>query len=178
MKKYELGTSSSEFVAGAVAGSIATTITYPFDLLRTRFAAQGKIKIYSSLSNAILQIYKVEGFLGFYRGLVPTLAQIFPMMGSIFSTYGFLKRNLIVLENNEKSFGIIKGFTNIACGGIAGMVGKTLVMPFDIIRKRLQVQGPHRNKYFGYTPIYDNLNIIGIGKNIVRNEGFFALWKG
>ena len=29
------------FVAGASAGAVATTATYPLDLLRTRFAAQG-----------------------------------------------------------------------------------------------------------------------------------------
>lgn len=33
--------STKSFLGGMVAGSIATAITYPFDLLRTRFALQG-----------------------------------------------------------------------------------------------------------------------------------------
>jgi solute carrier family 25 thiamine pyrophosphate transporter 19 len=33
------------FVSGMIAGSFATTVTYPFDLLRTRFALQGTNKV-------------------------------------------------------------------------------------------------------------------------------------
>jgi solute carrier family 25 thiamine pyrophosphate transporter 19 len=33
------------FIAGGVAGAAATAATYPFDLLRTRFAAQGSQKV-------------------------------------------------------------------------------------------------------------------------------------
>ncbi|KAG5519383.1 hypothetical protein PMAC_002009 [Pneumocystis sp. 'macacae'] len=40
-EKYNSGKS---FVSGAVGGAIATIVSYPFDLLRTRFAAQGKSK--------------------------------------------------------------------------------------------------------------------------------------
>jgi solute carrier family 25 (mitochondrial thiamine pyrophosphate transporter), member 19 len=38
--------SVKSFVAGAAAGSFATTVTYPLDLLRTRFAAQGGEKVH------------------------------------------------------------------------------------------------------------------------------------
>ncbi len=33
------------FLAGAAAGGVATSVTYPLDLLRTRFAAQGGEKV-------------------------------------------------------------------------------------------------------------------------------------
>lgn len=33
------------FISGAVCGTTATVATYPFDLLRTRFAAQGETKV-------------------------------------------------------------------------------------------------------------------------------------
>jgi hypothetical protein len=32
-------------LAGGVAGSVATTLTYPFDWIRTRFASQGMPKV-------------------------------------------------------------------------------------------------------------------------------------
>jgi len=38
------------FLAGASAGMCATVVTYPLDLLRTRFAAQGTSKVYSLAS--------------------------------------------------------------------------------------------------------------------------------
>lgn len=37
--------SAQSFLAGATAGGLATTFTYPLDLLRTRFAAQGEQRV-------------------------------------------------------------------------------------------------------------------------------------
>ena len=37
------------FISGAVAGTAATTVTYPMDLLRTRFAAQGTNRVYDGI---------------------------------------------------------------------------------------------------------------------------------
>ena len=34
------------FLAGAMAGTGSTLVTYPLDLLRTRFAAQGNTKVF------------------------------------------------------------------------------------------------------------------------------------
>lgn len=42
--------SAQSFLAGATAGGLATTFTYPLDLLRTRFAAQGEQRVQHSLS--------------------------------------------------------------------------------------------------------------------------------
>jgi|SRR5579859_2405878 len=45
LEKMEVPTSYRSFIAGGVAGTFATIITYPLDLLRTRFAAQGTSKV-------------------------------------------------------------------------------------------------------------------------------------
>lgn len=42
---YKINDTSKSFVAGAIAGGVATLATYPLDLLRTRFAAQGSEKV-------------------------------------------------------------------------------------------------------------------------------------
>lgn len=43
--------SAQNFLAGATAGGLATTFTYPLDLLRTRFAAQGEQRVLFSSSS-------------------------------------------------------------------------------------------------------------------------------
>jgi solute carrier family 25 thiamine pyrophosphate transporter 19 len=80
------------FTSGGLAGLAATFLTFPFDVLRTRFAAQGNIVIYKSTIDAIRQVYLKEGLMGYYRGLVPSLLQIIPQMGLIFESHDRLTK--------------------------------------------------------------------------------------
>jgi solute carrier family 25 thiamine pyrophosphate transporter 19 len=43
--KLSINKTLQPFLSGAVCGSTATIVTYPFDLLRTRFAAQGENRV-------------------------------------------------------------------------------------------------------------------------------------
>lgn len=154
------------FLSGAIAGSAATIATYPLDLLRTRFAAQGNDKVityfnvqnidcfqvYRGIISACRQIHSQEGFRGFYRGLYPALLQIIPYMGVMFSTQEYLSNTITNwgihhFNGGETQHQFWKQTGGFVGGGIAGIVSKTVVMPFDVIRKRLQVQGPSRHRY-------------------------------
>lgn len=66
------------------------------------------------------------------------------------------------------------------CGSLAGIISKTGVFPLDVVRKRLQVQGPHLQEYVvSSIPSYTHNNsVIGCMKKIVHTEGFWALYKG
>ncbi|KAG0218006.1 mitochondrial thiamine pyrophosphate transporter [Mortierella sp. NVP41] len=79
------------FVAGANAGIIATACTYPFDLLRTRFAIQRDVKVYTGIVQACRHIFRADGIQGFYRGMSPALIQVIPYMGIMFGSYDTLK---------------------------------------------------------------------------------------
>jgi hypothetical protein len=49
-------------------------------------------------------------------------------------------------------------WSNLLSGGFASTVGKTAVFPFDLVRKRLQVQGPTRQKYvYRNIPVYSGV---------------------
>jgi hypothetical protein len=50
------------FVAGASAGTCASLVTYPLDLLRTRFAAQGTEKVFSFVASLIIGIFITSTF--------------------------------------------------------------------------------------------------------------------
>ncbi|KAG2200936.1 hypothetical protein INT47_003171 [Mucor saturninus] len=168
------------FISGMLAGSFATATTYPFDLLRTRFAMQGETKVYNSMAHAVSDIYEKEGIRGFYRGLGPSITQIMPYMGLMFFSYEglcsmlqTLKVKKVISENHKRTDDMI-------CGSLAGIISKTGVFPLDVVRKRLQVQGPHLQAYVVSTiPSYaDHDSVMGCMKKIVRNEGVWALYKG
>ncbi|KAL2161509.1 hypothetical protein VTH06DRAFT_8071 [Thermothelomyces fergusii] len=163
--------SAESFVAGAVGGGVATAATYPLDLLRTRFAAQGNDRIYAGLWGAVRQIGRDEGARGFFRGLAPGVAQIVPYMGCFFAAYETLRPPLSGLELPFGSGGAVAGTA-------AGVLAKTATFPLDLVRKRIQVQGPTRGRYVHKNiPEYRG-GTVGAIRTILRMEGPRGLYRG
>ena len=67
---------------------------------------------------------------------------------------------------------------DLTSGGLAGMFSKTVVFPLDVVRKRMQIQGPSRMDYIIYkVPVYSTA-VLTCMKEIVRREGLLGLYKG
>jgi len=128
--------------------------------------------VYTSVRHSITQILRDEGASGYYRGVFTSLLQIAPYMGLLFGTYEATRNSLsstLVLSPRTSDF---------VAGGIAGIISKSTVFPLDTIRKRLQVQGPTRERYIHKDiPIYSQ-GILHCAKDIIRNEGVRGLYKG
>ncbi|KAF2179717.1 mitochondrial deoxynucleotide carrier [Zopfia rhizophila CBS 207.26] len=169
---YKLPNSVNSFISGAAAGACATTATYPLDLLRTRFAAQGRERVYASILASIRHIAKHEGPSGFFRGLGAGVSQIVPYMGLFFASYEGLKP---VLASSPIPMPF--GTSDAAAGVIASVLSKTAVYPLDTTRKRLQVQGPMRSRYVHRNiPMYKGA--IGTIAHIWKNEGKRGMYRG
>ncbi|KAK3497143.1 mitochondrial thiamine pyrophosphate carrier 1 [Neurospora hispaniola] len=167
----QLPPSVESFIAGASAGGVATAVTYPLDLLRTRFAAQGTERVYPSLLQALKTIYASEGVTGYFRGLGPGLAQIIPYMGTFFCVYETLRPRLSKLELPYSSGSAVAGV-------LASVMAKTGTFPLDLVRKRIQVQGPTRGMYVHKNiPVYDG-GMVKTVATIVRREGVRGLYRG
>ncbi|MCJ1351867.1 MAG: mitochondrial thiamine pyrophosphate transporter [Icmadophila ericetorum] len=166
-----LPSSLETFISGATGGAAATTLTYPLDLLRTRFAAQGPQKVYKSLLGSVRDIAREEGPKGFFRGLGAGVGQIVPYMGLFFSTYEALRPTFSHLD-------LPFGSGDATAGVLASIISKTGVFPLDLIRKRLQVQGPTRAKFAdGMVPVYMR-GVWSTGRSIVGVEGWRGLYRG
>ncbi|KAE8446372.1 mitochondrial thiamine pyrophosphate transporter [Mollisiaceae sp. DMI_Dod_QoI] len=165
-----LPAAAESFLAGASAGAVSTTATYPLDLLRTRFAAQGTERIYTSLATAIRDIAKNEGPRGFFQGLGAGVGQIIPYMGIFFATYETLRMPMSSLQ-------LPFGSGEATAGILASLISKTAVFPFDLIRKRLQVQGPTRSRYVHKNiPVYKG--VFRSMQSILKKEGTRGLYRG
>lgn len=158
------------FIAGASAGAVATTATYPLDLLRTRFAAQGVERVYAGLLTGIREIVRHEGLPGFYRGLGAGVGQVVPYMGIFFAVYETLRTPMAGLE-------LPLGSGEATAGVLASVIAKTGVFPLDLVRKRLQVQGPTREKYV-HKNIPEYRGVFRTMRDIVRKEGKRGLYRG
>lgn len=169
---YTPPNSAISFIAGATAGAAATTFTYPLDLLRTRFAAQGKDRVYSSILSSLKHISQHEGPKGFFRGLGAGISQIVPYMGLFFASYESLKPAMANFP-----IPLPLGSSDAVAGVFASILSKTAVYPLDTTRKRLQVQGPMREKYVHRNiPTYTGVTSTVL--QIWKQEGRRGLYRG
>ncbi|KZT20402.1 mitochondrial carrier [Neolentinus lepideus HHB14362 ss-1] len=63
---------------GSVSGSVGATSVYPLNLVRTRLQASGSSghpDRYTGILDVVTKTYQRDGWRGFYRGLLPTLAK-------------------------------------------------------------------------------------------------------
>ncbi|KAF2109475.1 mitochondrial deoxynucleotide carrier [Lophiotrema nucula] len=169
---YHLPGAATSFISGAAAGACATTATYPLDLLRTRFAAQGRDRVYASIMASIRHIAEHEGPAGFFRGLGAGVSQIVPYMGLFFASYESLKP---VMASSVVPLPF--GTSDAVAGTIASVLSKTAVYPLDTTRKRLQVQGPMRARY-----VHRNIpEYRGVASTVIRiwkQEGRRGMYRG
>ncbi|CAN1778513.1 Mitochondrial adenine nucleotide transporter ADNT1, partial [Linum perenne] len=172
--------------AGACAGIIAMSATYPMDMVRGRLTVQTdqSPRQYRGIAHALSTVLKEEGPRALYKGWLPSVIGVVPYVGLNFAVYESLKDWLLksntfnLVENNELSV-----TTRLACGAAAGTVGQTVAYPLDVIRRRMQmvgwkdaasvVTGDGRGKApLEYTGMVDAF------RKTVRYEGFGALYKG
>ncbi|KNG46519.1 mitochondrial deoxynucleotide carrier [Stemphylium lycopersici] len=169
---YTLPGSVTNFISGASAGAAATTATYPLDLLRTRFAAQGPDRVYISIIASVKHIAQHEGPKGFFRGLGAGVSQIVPYMGLFFASYESLKP-----MTAASPVPLPLGSSDALAGVIASVLSKTAVYPLDTTRKRLQVQGPMRERYVHRNiPAYTG--VISTLAHIWKHEGRRGMYRG
>eukprot|EP00058_Branchiostoma_floridae_P005731 XP_002591219.1 hypothetical protein BRAFLDRAFT_131411 [Branchiostoma floridae] len=162
------------FMCGGLSAMAATCACQPVDVLRTRFSSQGEPKVYRSLPQAISSMWREGGPRAFYRGLSPTLVQIFPYAGFQFATFAMFTSAWEYLPQSISDKGAVK---TLVCGAASGVVSKTLVYPLDVVKKRLQVQGfDHARRSFGQVREYTGP--VHCVRCMLREEGARGLFKG
>ncbi|GMT25497.1 hypothetical protein PFISCL1PPCAC_16794, partial [Pristionchus fissidentatus] len=177
-----LGQSGRDFIAGGIAGSLAMTAAMPLDVIRTRLVAQAiaagcdadgtRPVAYRSTLHALRKIGRLEGARGFFRGWLPSVAQVAPFTGLQFWFYNGVNSRLSALTGERES--TTQAFIS---GAAAGTLAKTLLYPLDMVRHRLQMNGFQRGAAFGSTSDYSRGMVRSV-LHIVKREGLLGLFKG
>jgi solute carrier family 25 phosphate transporter 23/24/25/41 len=84
----------SKLAAGACTGVTAQTLVFPMNTVRTRLQVNGiggKEKLYTGLGDCMVQIFKTEGILGFYKGCGANNARMVPNGMIQFAAFDFFK---------------------------------------------------------------------------------------
>lgn len=164
------------FYSGALGGCSATLFSFPFDVIRTRLVSQSESeRVYVNMREAILKMSKNEGFLVFYRGLMPTFIQVAPYTGiqfTCFKLFDSLYRSLQSIDSS--SFSVT---CTAVSGSLAGLCAKVVVYPLDLTKKRLQIQGIEQSReVFGQ--VFSCRGMFNCLWKTYKHEGPLAFFKG
>ncbi|CAI7865335.1 unnamed protein product [Closterium sp. NIES-53] len=176
--------------AGATAGIIAMSATYPMDMVRGRLTVQsgrsGEQR-YKGMRHAAVTIVKEEGVRALYRGWLPSVIGVVPYVGLNFAVYETLKDQLgrmyAAQHPDNPEMGELSVLTKLACGAVAGTLGQTVAYPLDVIRRRLQMVGwrdaasvVRADGTVAAAPQYTGM--VDAFRKTVQMEGVRALYKG
>ena len=162
--------------AGALAGACAQAVTHPLDLMRARVTADLRgVEAGRGLIGGLRHVWRTEGVLACYRGLVPSLIGIMPYVGVDFMVFEelkalFLSRGIAT----DPRTGELTVHGKLCAGAVAGVCGQTIAFPLDTVRRNLQVQSIK-------TPPGEPLPYKGMlhcFRVLVRRDGFLALYSG
>ncbi|KAK3384162.1 mitochondrial carrier domain-containing protein [Lasiosphaeria ovina] len=165
----------ARLTCGGMAGITSVTCTYPLDIVRTRLSIQSasftelgaKPKKLPGMWQTLITMYKTEGgVVALYRGIVPTVAGVAPYVGLNFMTYEFV-RQYLTLDGEQNPSAARK----LVAGAVSGAVAQTCTYPFDVLRRRFQINTMSGLGY-QYKSIPDAVRII------VAQEGIKGMYKG
>ena len=102
---------------------MATLISFPFDVVRTRIVAQPTTNLkdpsslyYTNTRNALIQIVNREGFFGLYKGILPRLLSIGPTSAINFAGYNTFTEIYYYLKQDQLNIA-----EKFLCGSLSGM---------------------------------------------------------
>ncbi|OXB59066.1 hypothetical protein ASZ78_011472, partial [Callipepla squamata] len=122
-------------IAGSLAGMVATIVTYPTDVIKTRLIVQNRLEpSYEGILHAFYKIYHQEGLLALYRGVSPAILGAIPFSAGSFFVYINLDK---VWREPIVRFTPLQNFIN---GCVAAGVAQTLSFPFETVKRKMQVQ--------------------------------------
>ncbi|CUS23742.1 LAQU0S11e03246g1_1 [Lachancea quebecensis] len=122
---------------------------------------------YRNAIQAAFVIVKEEGPRALYRGVSLTAARQATNQGANFTVYSTLKSRLQEYHNTD----MLPSWETSLIGLISGAVGPFSNAPLDTIKTRLQ-KDKSVSKDSGWA------RIVAIGRQLIREEGFRALYKG
>uniref|UniRef100_A0A1B0D2W6 Mitochondrial ornithine transporter n=1 Tax=Phlebotomus papatasi TaxID=29031 RepID=A0A1B0D2W6_PHLPP len=76
-------------IAGAVGGVVLWTVIFPADVIKSRIQVAS---LRTSMTRVGLQIYRTEGFLALYNGLLPSVIRTIPATAVLFLVYEYSKK--------------------------------------------------------------------------------------
>uniref|UniRef100_A0A1L8DZX7 Putative mitochondrial oxoglutarate/malate carrier n=1 Tax=Nyssomyia neivai TaxID=330878 RepID=A0A1L8DZX7_9DIPT len=160
---------------GATGGLVGAVLSSPFFMIKTHLQSQAVKAIavghqhrHTSMSHAIVEIYRAYGISGLYRGVLATIPRAILGSGGQLATFGVTKDLIRRHSGIENPL-----WVSLLAGMLAGSVMAMTITPPDVIATRLFNQGvDEKGKGIFYRGVIDCFI------KVVKAEGFRWLYKG
>lgn len=169
-----------KFLAGSLAGVSETSIMYPLDVMKTRLQLQAVCSEQLTFVNGFIDLLKREKLSTIYKGVTSPLLMEVPKRATKFacnSNYQSFLQDIFQKPQITQSITII-------AGAMAGVTEAIIIVPFELVKIRLQdinsiYETPFQCfrsivKQNGIFAIYTGLEAT-IWRNSVWNSGYFGL---
>ncbi|KAI3781609.1 hypothetical protein L2E82_11627 [Cichorium intybus] len=153
------------FVAGAIAGAAAKTVTAPLDRIKLIMqthgirAGQETAKKTLGFIEAVVSIGKQEGVKGYWKGNLAQVLRILPYSAVQLFAYESYKK-LYTGKDGELSV-----IGRLAAGASAGMTSTFVTYPLDVLRLRMAVD-----------PGYQTMTNVVV--RMLKEEGLGSFYRG
>ncbi|KYQ88810.1 mitochondrial substrate carrier family protein [Tieghemostelium lacteum] len=162
------------FVAGGIAGVSEILVMYPLDVVKTR--AQLHVGQGGSMFSALIHMIKHDGF-KMYRGIVPPILVEAPKRAIKFASNQFYTEQILKYAGNAKP----TQTQAIASGVLAGITEAFIVVPFELVKIRLQAKenaGKYKNTMDCVLKIAKQDGLNGFFKGLESTLWRHLFWNG
>uniref|UniRef100_A0A7S1ERM4 Mitochondrial carrier protein n=1 Tax=Timspurckia oligopyrenoides TaxID=708627 RepID=A0A7S1ERM4_9RHOD len=157
--------------SGALAGTVASTITCPLEVVKTQL--QSGQSHHRSIYEVAKNIAINDGYKGFFRGLTPTVVGIIPARATYFWAYSFTKAWMIAHTSASESSSLV----HMNSAAVASIASNTVTNPIWLVKTRMQLQvGSNASNSTHQTPRYGSY--AKAIQTIFKDEGITGFWKG
>ncbi|KAH9604828.1 hypothetical protein KSS87_014236 [Heliosperma pusillum] len=152
-----------KILAGGFAGSFATALTNPVEVLKVRLQMNSGTKV--SALGEMRRIISEEGIIALWKGVGPAMVRAATLTASQLATYDETKRALTRWTPLEEGFPL-----HFMSSTIAGAVSTLATAPMDMVKTRLMLQKESSSRTYknGFHCAYQ----------VMLTEGPRALYKG
>ncbi|KAK3802841.1 hypothetical protein RRG08_053992 [Elysia crispata] len=156
---------------GVTAGGIGAFVGTPAEVALIRMTADGRLPAaerrgYKNVFNALGRIISEEGLFTLWRGCIPTVGRAMVVNAAQLASYSQAKQ--ILISTSYFSEGL---FLHFVASMISGLITTAASMPVDIAKTRIQ-----NMKMIDGKPEFKGA--FDVLSKVIRQEGFFSLWKG
>jgi solute carrier family 25 (adenine nucleotide translocator) protein 4/5/6/31 len=127
-------------LAGGLSGCATFCVIYPLDFSRTRLAIDmGKdtaSREFRGLTDCLIKIARHDGFIGLYRGFLPSLQFIFIYRATYYGLFDVSKAWTADRDYTKNDLSFLLAF---GIGLITTLIASMTSYPLDTIRRRLMM---------------------------------------